>query len=98
MIRHLIIFNTPEGVSSEACQAMAELARQELSQIPGVLSVSFGVAIAEHACYRYNFTIDLCDEGALRTYQEHPIHVAFASNHFRPLAPDRITTDYEVSY
>ena len=96
MIRHLIVFNTPAEVSREQCLAMAGLARQELSQIPGVLHVSFGVAIAENARYRYHFTIDLRDERSLRTYQDHPIHVAFANNHFRPLAPERITTDYEL--
>ncbi|MFL5661597.1 MAG: Dabb family protein [Ktedonobacteraceae bacterium] len=98
MIRHLIVFNTSEGVTREQCLAMAERARQELSQIHGVINVSFGAAIAANARYRYNFTIDLRDEGALRIYQEHPIHVAFANNHFRPMAPDRITTDYQLFF
>ncbi|HLI87810.1 MAG TPA: Dabb family protein [Ktedonobacteraceae bacterium] len=98
MIRHLIVFNISEGVTREQCLAMAELGRQELSRIPGVISISFGEAIAENARYRYTFTIDLRDEEALRAYQGHPLHVAFANNHFRPVAPDRITTDYEVLY
>ena len=98
MIRHLLIFNTRDDVTHEQCLAMAELAHQELSRIPGVVQVSFGIAVAENARYRYNFTIDLDDEQALRVYQDHPIHVAFANSHFRPMAPDRITTDYKVVY
>lgn len=98
MIRHLLVFNTAAGVTHEECVAMAEKGRQELSRISGVLQVSFGVALKENARYRYNFVIDLIDEQALRNYIEDPIHVKFANELFRPMAPDRITTDYETLY
>lgn len=77
---------------------MAERGRRELSRIPGVLQVSFGVAVEEQPRYRYTFTIDLRDEQAVSDYRHHPVHVAFADEYFRPLAPDRITTDYEIVY
>lgn len=98
MIRHLIVFNTREGTTEEECLAMAERGKQELSRIPGVVRIAFGVAITDAARYRYTFVIDLYDEEALRRYQEHPLHIAFANTYFRPMAPDRITTDYRLVY
>jgi len=98
MIRHLIVFNIRPGATHEECLAMAELARQELAQIPDVMDISFGTSLAENARYRYTIVIDLRNEEALRQYRDHPIHVAFADTHFRPLAVDRITTDYELVY
>ncbi|MEW8292943.1 MAG: Dabb family protein [Candidatus Thiodiazotropha endolucinida] len=29
------------------------------------------------------------------SYREHPDHVAFADNHFRPVAGDRVSIDYQ---
>jgi hypothetical protein len=98
VIRHLIVFNIREGASHDQCLAMTELARQELARIPGVVSISFGTTVTQNARYRYTFVIDLLDEQALQHYRDHPIHIAFADNHFRPLATDRITTDYEIVY
>ncbi|QGU31791.1 Dabb family protein [Thermochromatium tepidum] len=35
-------------------------------------------------------------EAVIDHYRDHPAHVAFADQHFRPLAPDRLTTDYRL--
>ena len=98
MIRHLIVFNRRADATEEECLAMAKRGKEELARVPGVLNVSFGVAILANARYRYTFVIDLVDEEALRVYQTHPFHLAFADTYFRPLAPDRITTDYQLVY
>jgi hypothetical protein len=92
MIRHVIVFNAEEP--PEAVRAMAEEAKRVLARIPGVTEVRFGVATAEKARYRYLFDIGLVDEAALAAYQRDPIHVSFAEGRFRPLAPDRVTTDF----
>lgn len=94
MIRHLIVFNAvgpPEEV-----RAMAEGAVRILGSIPGVTEVRFGVALGENARYRYLFDIGLVDEAALVAYQRDPVHLQFANERFRPLAPDRVTTDFEL--
>jgi fructose-bisphosphate aldolase class II len=92
MIRHLIVFNAEE--SPEAVRTMAEEAKHVLGSIPGVFEVRFGVAMTDKARYRYLFDIGLVDEAALAAYQRDPIHIDFAEGRFRPLAPDRITTDF----
>jgi fructose-bisphosphate aldolase class II len=95
LIRHVIVFN---ATAPEAeVRAMAARAKEVLGALPGVSEVRFGVALAEAARYRYFFDIGLQDEQALDTYRHHPLHLRFADDEFRPMAPDRITTDYRLS-
>ncbi|MGH2345284.1 MAG: Dabb family protein [Chloroflexota bacterium] len=94
MIRHVIVFNATE--SHEQVLDMAADAKRILGSIPGVIEVSFGVAVAEQARYRYFFDIALTDEEALAAYRVDPVHRRFADERFRPLAPDRVTTDYRL--
>jgi fructose-bisphosphate aldolase class II len=75
---------------------MATQARQVLGALTGVTDFRFGVALAEQARYRYFFDIGLEDEAALANYRTDPIHVRFADEEFRPMAPDRVTTDYAL--
>lgn len=98
MIRHLIVFNLRAGATHEECLLMAERGRVELARVPGVVAISFGTSLKEDARYRYTFVIDLIDRQVLDEYRDHPLHVAFADDFFRPLATDRITTDYELIY
>lgn len=98
MVRHLIVFNKREDASDEACRLMGELAREVLAQIPGVTHVSFGRSVLEEARYRYYLFVDFIDRSVIPVYLDHPIHIRFAENHFRPMAPDRITTDYDIVF
>lgn len=96
MVKHLIIFNTPPDVAEETCLAMARQAREVLTRIPGVKDVSFGIAVAKQAAYRYLLIVEFAGEEVIDSYRDHPVHVEFANTVFRPLAPDRITTDYKT--
>lgn len=96
MVRHLIVFNIPEGATHDDCLAMAKLGKQDLSKIPGVLRVAFGTAVKADARYRYTLAIDFQDRSVIDSYRDHPIHVRFADDVFRPLATDRITSDYDM--
>ena len=92
MIRHVIVFNAERPL--QEVRAMAQEAVRVLGSISGVTDVRFGVAPAQEARYRYLFDIGLRDEAALAAYRANPVHVRFADERFRPLALDRITTDY----
>lgn len=96
MIKHLIVFNTEPGVPEEDCLAMARQARETLIHIPGVRDVTFGVAAAERVAYRYLLIVELEWESVIAFYRDHPIHVQFANQVFRPMAVDRITTDFRM--
>jgi len=94
VIRHVIVFNAT--VSREQVLSMAADAKRILGSIPGVTDVSFGVALTKEARYQYFFDIALVDEEALAVYRVHPVHCRFADERFRPMAPDRVTTDYRA--
>jgi len=94
VIRHVIVFNAE--APAEQVRAMAERAKHILGATPGVTDVRFGVAVAHAAPYRYFFDIGFADESVIETYRQHPAHVRFAEEEFRPLAPDRVTTDYRL--
>ncbi|UVI30954.1 Dabb family protein [Paenibacillus spongiae] len=96
MIKHLIVFNPHDQATHEDCLAMLAKGKKELSQIPGVVKVSYGVAVAANAKYKYTFEALFENESVIETYKHHPIHVKFADEDFRPMAVDRITTDYEI--
>ena len=94
MIRHVIVFNAI--VAHTAVLEMAEQGKQELGAIPGVTDVRFGVTVDERSRYRYLFDIGFVDAAALERYRTHPAHIRFADTEFRPIAPDRITTDFQL--
>ncbi len=77
---------------------MAEKGREVLARIPGVVQVSFGTAVKETARYRYYLAVDFAERSVIQSYQDHPLHIAFADEDFRPMAPDRITTDFEIKF
>ncbi|GIW34162.1 Dabb family protein [Meiothermus sp.] len=92
MVRHLIVFNT-EASEAEVWQ-MFEQARRVLGQIPGVVGFELGKALGATARYRYVLVVDFADENVIDLYRDHPLHQAFADGIFRPMAPDRLTTDF----
>lgn len=96
MVKHLIVFNTPQGIGEGECRAMAHKARETLKRIPGVKDVSFGVAVSDKAAYKYLLIVDFEGEDVISFYRDHPIHTEFADSVFRPMAVDRITTDYRM--
>ncbi|WP_036270127.1 Dabb family protein [Meiothermus rufus] len=93
-VLHTIVFNA-EAEASEVRQ-MARQAREVLTQIPGVQGLTFGQAVAREARYRYLLVVTFENEAVIPLYRDHPLHQAFANQVFRPLAPDRITTDYAL--
>lgn len=96
MVCHLIVFNST--APEQQVLAMAERGKAILGAIPGVTHVRFGTAVKGTARFRYLFDIGFADETVIESYYAHPDHIRFAEAEFRPLAPDRITTDYRLDY
>jgi fructose-bisphosphate aldolase class II len=67
-----------------------------LSAIPGVREVFTGSAIKDDARYRYTWLVRFCHPAVIDSYRQHPDHVAFADQHFRPIAGDRVSIDYQA--
>lgn len=68
--------------------------REKLATIPGVREVIAGFAIKNDAQYQYCWLVRFCHKNVINSYRDHPAHVAFADNVFRPVADGRISIDY----
>lgn len=94
-VEHLIIYNVSGITEHDAYSMMAE-GQRVLSTIPGVREVGIGRAVKEDAKYSYTWLVHFCHPAVINSYREHPVHVAFADNLFRPVADERISIDYQM--
>lgn len=92
-VHHVIIYNVDCINGTQASDMMHE-GETILSQIPGVRRVVTAKAIQENAKYKFCWLIEFVHENVIESYREHPDHVAFANNLFRPIAGDRISIDF----
>jgi len=93
-VEHLIIYNV-ERMEDEQINAMMAKGRSILSKIPGVREVFTGEAVKEGAKYRFCWLVRFSHKSVIDSYRDHPDHVAFADNLFRPYCGERISIDYQ---
>ncbi len=96
-VEHLIVFNVA-GISDEQAEKMMAKGREILAAIPGVRYVHTGTAVKEDAKYRFCWLIRFVHPAVIASYRDHPDHVRFADELFRPVAGDRISIDYRVTF
>ena len=94
-VEHLIIYNV-HGIGKADAEAMIAEGRQVLAAIPGVREVFTGESVQNNTKYRYTWLVRFCHPAVIDSYREHPDHVAFANNQFRPVAGERISIDYQT--
>ena len=94
-VEHVIIYNTT-GVTEQETQAMMAEGKKVLSTIPGVREVITGHTVKEDVQYCYTWLVRFCHPAVIDSYRDHPTHVAFADNLFRPMADGRISIDYQT--
>ncbi len=92
-VEHVIIYNV-KGLDKKETREMVSEGRKVLSTIPGVLEVFTGEAMKKGDEYQYTWLVRFCHPAVIDSYREHPAHVAFADNLFRPVAGNRISIDY----
>ncbi|MCU7939435.1 MAG: Dabb family protein [gamma proteobacterium symbiont of Bathyaustriella thionipta] len=93
-VEHLIIYNTTSD--EQASDELAAKGRQVLNNIPGVRATWSGTAIKADAQYQWCWLIRFANTHVIESYRNHPEHVAYADNYFRPNASDRISIDYKL--
>ncbi len=95
-VAHVIVYNV-EGLNEEEAAELRAEGRRVLSRIPGVRAVETGVAIQpDDPQFRYVWLVRFCQPQVIATYRDHPDHVRFADERFRPVAGNRITIDFEL--
>lgn len=95
-VHHVIIFNV-ENTTNQGAQEIMREGEKVLSKIPGVRRVLTGTAVKEEVKYRFAWLIEFVHENVIDSYRDHPYHVAFADDLFRPVAGDRISIDFAQS-
>jgi len=92
-VEHVIVYNV-SGVSDAQVESLMARGREVLSKIPGVRRVVTGWAVTEHPKYRFCWLIEFASEAVVASYRDHPEHVRFANELFRPIAGDRVSIDF----
>lgn len=92
-VEHVIVYNVT-GASDDQVEALMARGREVLSKIPGVRRVVTGWAVTEKPKYRFCWLIEFTSEAVIASYRDHPEHVRFANELFRPIAGDRISIDF----
>lgn len=92
-VEHVVLY-TPSGINEDQLAATIEEGLATLSAIPGVRRVFAGTAATPDARYTHAWMVRFSAEGVIGLYRDHPDHIAFADNCFRPIAKDRMTIDF----
>lgn len=94
-VEHLIIYNSTADEATSA--EIAAEGRRVLDKIPGVRATWTGRSVRPDAKYRWCWLVRFAHPAVIDAYREHPDHVSYADNRFRPIADDRISVDYELT-
>ena len=92
-VQHVIVYNV-EGADDAQVEAMMARGREVLGRIPGVRRVFTGWALQKGAKFRCCWLVEFVHEKVVDRYRDHPDHIAFANQLFRPIAGDRISIDF----
>ncbi len=92
-VEHLIIYNV-QGLDRNSTKEMIAEGHKILSSIPGVRKIFVGEAVKKDDEYQYTWLVHFCHSAVIDSYRNHPDHVAFANNLFRPVAGNRVSIDY----
>jgi fructose-bisphosphate aldolase class II len=96
-VHHVILYNVDTDDDTQVSNMMRE-GEKVLSNIPGVRRVITANAVHKGAKYKFSWLIEFVHENVIESYRDHPDHVAFADNLFRPIAGDRISIDFNQNY
>jgi hypothetical protein len=97
-IERIIIDRPRADVTQEQLAAANEEARALLLAIPGVETVSFGIAVSAEEPFQWYVRIRFRDEEALLTFEIHPNHINFAQRYWAPLLAEHQVRDYRIEY
>lgn len=92
MIKHIVVWQIRENVSTEQKREMKRRLETLISRIPRVLKIEAGIDSDNETMSLYS---EFTSKEALEAYQEHPSHrevVAFV----KPLVAARSVCDYTV--
>mmetsp|Transcript_8478 Transcript_8478/g.12553 ORF Transcript_8478/g.12553 Transcript_8478/m.12553 type:complete len:114 (-) Transcript_8478:254-595(-) len=100
-VDHIVLLKVKPDATEAEIQNLIDGAKS-LEEIPGVISVSVGPTFVEEwmsdrrAGITHGISVRLQSKEALRSYQDHPLHVSVRDGVFKPLITDApIAVDWE---
>ena len=87
MIQRIVLLElTPDASGEESRREVAAHSRTVLAALPGVLSVTVGVAVSDAAAPRWDLSLVLtfASTDDLEPYRVHPDHRAYVDEYLRP--------------
>ncbi len=94
MVEHLIVFNAE--APGRRCCAWPRRPRRFCFAFPEWWGFALGRPFCRGLVTATSSPFFFSGPEVVERYRDHPLHVAFADQVFRPLAKDRLTTDYRV--
>lgn len=86
MIKHVVLLNWKDGVSQQQVEAITAGLSQLKTQIPEILSYSFGPdAGISRGNANYALIAEFADEAGLKAYVTHPSHQQFLDKIAAPI-------------
>ena len=94
MIRHTVAFRLKHAAGS-AAEADFLAAGGRLAAIPGVENFESLRQVSPKNGFAFGFSMEFADEAAYAGYNEHPDHVRFVEERWKPEVEDFLEIDYE---
>lgn len=95
-VEHVVLYNMKHDPDGIAASVLVAQSKKHLASIPGVRRVAHGTAAREGAPYRHCWLVRFANDAVIASYRDHPDHLRYADEVFRPAALDRFTIDYEI--
>jgi len=92
-IRHTVSFRLRHPVGSDAERDFLAAARG-LGAIPGVEAFDVLSEVSPKNAFRFGISMEFADEGAYKSYNEHPDHVRFVEDRWTNEVEDFLEIDY----
>lgn len=83
-IQHTVVFRLHAEAGSESERAFLTDARAALTAVPGVTEFAITEQVSAKSDLRWQFSMVFDGDDAYRTYNEHPLHVAFVGDRWVP--------------
>jgi Stress responsive A/B Barrel Domain len=97
VIQHIVLVKWKPGTTEEDIADAFTASRALLDDIDAVRKLTLGRDRAESGHrFTHALIVTLADEGALRSYLEHPTRVRYVRERLQPLAEERIEIDVPV--
>ena len=95
MIRHTVVFNLKHPLGSAQEATFLRDAKAALETIPGVEKFEQLRQVSKKNDYDFGFSMEFADQAAYDGYNNHPRHVAFVEERWKPEVAKFLEIDYQ---